>query len=140
MPTIQNSPYSDLHAEIKEEARPRCAEPDVDPNIFDPRTQSDFDEAVRICGLCPKRIDCRREAVEGKESGIWGGAFLDQGRQRRPAFKKIGVRSSKGGVAKPVSVVIPEATASAMPESTGPLGRVRTQDEFAELMGRQIAS
>jgi len=33
-----------------------------------------------ICINCPVRAFCREEGVENKETGVWGGVYLDRGK------------------------------------------------------------
>jgi len=42
-----------------------------------------------ICGSCPVRAWCRQEGEDNKETGVWGGVYLDKGRvdQARNAHK-----------------------------------------------------
>lgn len=112
----------------------------------------DFDDAVAVCRVCPRLRECKQEARENRETGVWGGAYFDAGRQRKPTFRKIGTRPGiNGGITakkavtptpEPIPVATPELSAlnpQFQPQSSGPLGRLYTQDEFDILMGRQTA-
>ena len=56
----------------------RCV--DEDPELFHPSPGATFqiDAAKRVCAQCPVVALCLSEALEGRWSGIWGGATDDE--------------------------------------------------------------
>lgn len=61
-------------------AQASCAE--VDPTLWDTDAPAGNKQAIRICGTCPVRAECDREASEqGIEWGIWAGV------DRRPKYR-----------------------------------------------------
>lgn len=54
-----------------------CADPNVDPDAFFPRTGGGYDIEVAyakgICAGCPERVRCLTWALENDERGVWGG-------------------------------------------------------------------
>ena len=47
---------------------------DSEPDLFFSTAEADRDEAMRLCGSCPVRMECLEHALETRESyGIWGG-------------------------------------------------------------------
>ena len=87
MTTITNSPYMDLLVEDDVEPAPKCAGEGVNPNIFDPKTQLDFNEAVSVCQSCPLKVQCQIDGITNEEHGVWGGVLLQSGRIRQPNFR-----------------------------------------------------
>lgn len=49
-----------------------------DPELWFPRDQYDYDEAVALCETCPLIDLCRAVAVARGEQGIWGGVLFDK--------------------------------------------------------------
>ena len=47
---------------------------DAEPDVFFSNAEADREEALRMCGDCPVRMECLEHALETREAyGIWGG-------------------------------------------------------------------
>ncbi len=47
----------------------------IDPEVFYPIAEDDYEEAKSICSECPVRLACLEYALAVRErDGIWGGA------------------------------------------------------------------
>lgn len=58
----------------------------LDTEIFFDKYEDDVGlrEAVdELCSICPVRKECLAAGVSRKESGVWGGVYLDQGKISR---------------------------------------------------------
>jgi WhiB family redox-sensing transcriptional regulator len=67
---------------------------DVDPGVFDPAPddRAAIEDARRICGRCPVRLDCLAVALATSNAGgIWGGLTEAE----RVAHRR---RDSRGGM------------------------------------------
>jgi len=66
-----------------------CADDEVDAAIFFPESESESEQAVRVCRGCRVRLTCLEFALDTDQRyGIWGGAtplerarLLDVGRE-----------------------------------------------------------
>ena len=64
----------------------RCAEPDVDPEIFYVERGQSTKEARAVCAGCPVRAECLAFAMDDADArawGIWGGSSPRERRAMR---------------------------------------------------------
>ncbi|MEU7151226.1 WhiB family transcriptional regulator [Streptomyces sp. NPDC039022] len=73
---------------MPERPRPACA--DEDPELFFPIGNTgpaliQIEEAKAVCHRCPRllRERCLQDALEGNESGVWGGTDEDDRHRMR---------------------------------------------------------
>lgn len=72
------SPYSGGLARMRWELA-RCAQSDIDPELFFPEKGASSRRARAICAECPIQIECLNYAIFHRVSdGIWGGRSPDQ--------------------------------------------------------------
>jgi hypothetical protein len=52
----------------------------IDPELFFPADENGLANAIAVCGGCSFVNLCRQIGETRKESGVWGGVLLDEGR------------------------------------------------------------
>jgi WhiB family transcriptional regulator, redox-sensing transcriptional regulator len=72
----------------------------LDPEVFFPRSREQVGVAKEICDTCPVSDACLQAALQGRESGIWGGTTESE------RFEAFGIR--------PRETLIQQAEASAV--------------------------
>jgi len=81
--TIQNEMVAGVRAEDWQ-AWGACR--GLDPGIFFPGPEDDYEEALAVCRTCRVREECLQYALENRERfGIWGGTTE---RQRRRLMRR----------------------------------------------------
>ncbi|MEV0057264.1 WhiB family transcriptional regulator [Saccharopolyspora shandongensis] len=83
-------------------ARPRCADPDVDPDLHFPVSEDMSRPAIRrqieqakvICRECPLIAECLANALHRGNHGIWGGTTETERAQIRIANGLTGPRTT----------------------------------------------
>lgn len=72
-------------------ANPRCADPDIDPEIFFSTDPATVTQAKQVCARCPERTACAQRAVlEMEEYGTFGG---QSALERRPTILAVRARA-----------------------------------------------
>jgi hypothetical protein len=54
----------------------------IDPELFFPADEAGLANAIAVCDGCSFRELCRTIGETRKETGVWGGVLLDEGRVR----------------------------------------------------------
>jgi len=71
----------------------RCAQPDVDPEVFFPKPGENGRGALLICAACPVSQQCLDEVLgergDERVQGIWGGTTFEQRKAYRAAMSKV---------------------------------------------------
>jgi hypothetical protein len=52
----------------------------IDPELFFPADEDGLANAIAVCGSCSFRNLCRSIGESRRESGVWGGVLLEEGK------------------------------------------------------------